>query len=993
MLSIHLLSLCLLSCAAQGPNPYPNAGIGIEQALNEFYNIQDSTRTKVWWFHGEGPTTREGITADLEAYKQAGVGGVIYYDQVHGDGKGALEAFCPEWWEALKFSAQEARRLSLSFEINISNGYVAGGPWIDESNSMKTLCSTDMLVHGGKRQKLKMKAPTERWYRDIALLAFPVKSDDWREYSLNEPLELDSPITVRSITYNAPKSRKSRVGAMQYPNGAAEKFYGMGYVYSPDAGVLECSDDGVTYRTVCSLPFCGGTGGSAQKTIAFPEVSARYFRIRRIEGQISNERISSKARPDRWEEKAGYFPEFNEGDFTPQYFSGTIPADSVLDLTSLMDSDGNLEWDVPQGEWVLMRIAYRSTRGRTKHGRANLMGLECDKLSRDAVKLHWDSYPGRILDTLSKYGLKPVGVTMDSHEAGPQNWTSGFEKLFFKYNSYDITPYLLCTQGYIVNSNAATDKFLRDFRRTIADAIADNYFSCLDSLCRQNGVRFTAQAMGNGLCIDADNIQTKGRPMIPQAEFWARDIHGSYDILECSSAAHMYGRAIASAEAFTDAKYSDSPEKLKMLADFAYSVGINEFVVCASAYQSELDKVPGNVAAGRQYCLNRNNSYWNLSSGFWDYQARCASMMRKGLPVVDILVFLGDNPPVKTLSHRLPEITEGYNFDVCTYEALKMAKVRDGRLCFPSGISYQMLCVTREASLTEEQTQLLKEFENQGLPVFIPQSVQDVVTPCFEPDLGFEYDNTLEDCLRFSHRRLSDADVYFVYKHGSKPFKDKVKLRSGYSDVYLLNPLERGLVRVSDSPELNLELKGNESTFIIVSRPGLDSVAGFAADSFNPNSEALSLNEAGWRISFDARMGGSKGWQRTKELFDWTVSDKENIRYFSGTAVYECSFNYPYNPEGDELISIKAPNCCARVSVNGAACATAWCEPWTVNIGNYLKKGRNTIRIEVANSLYNRMIGDCGKDEEQRYTHSSAELVQSTTPLIPSGLLSVEILH
>ena len=140
-------------------------------------------------------------------------------------------------------------------------------------------------------------------------------------------------------------------------------------------------------------------------------------------------------------------------------------------------------------------------------------------------------------------------------------------------------------------------------------------------------------------------------------------------------------------------------------------------------------------------------------------------------------------------------------------------------------------------------------------------------------------------------------------------------------------------------------------------------------------------------------MGGSKGWQRTKELFDWTVSDKENIRYFSGTAVYECSFNYPYNPEGDELISIKAPNCCARVSVNGAACATAWCEPWTVNIGNYLKKGRNTIRIEVANSLYNRMIGDCGKDEEQRYTHSSAELVQSTTPLIPSGLLSVEILH
>ena len=66
-----------------------------------FDNPQDSARTKVWWFHGETVGTHEGITADLEAFKQQGVGGVVYYDQVHGNGDGAFKVFSPEWWDVL----------------------------------------------------------------------------------------------------------------------------------------------------------------------------------------------------------------------------------------------------------------------------------------------------------------------------------------------------------------------------------------------------------------------------------------------------------------------------------------------------------------------------------------------------------------------------------------------------------------------------------------------------------------------------------------------------------------------------------------------------------------------------------------------------------------------------------------------------------------------------------------------------------------------------
>lgn len=76
---------------------------------NSFVNPPDDTRTKVWWFHGETPTTREGIDADLREFKAKGVGGVVYYDQVHSKAPGALPSMSPEWWEMLKYAAQRAK--------------------------------------------------------------------------------------------------------------------------------------------------------------------------------------------------------------------------------------------------------------------------------------------------------------------------------------------------------------------------------------------------------------------------------------------------------------------------------------------------------------------------------------------------------------------------------------------------------------------------------------------------------------------------------------------------------------------------------------------------------------------------------------------------------------------------------------------------------------------------------------------------------------------
>ena len=163
ILSVKFLNTVLIGCAVMGgacslSHPITDMTTK-EKAWEEFSHPVDSTRTKVWWFHGETETTREGITADLEAYKRAGIGGVVYYDQVHGKAENALPALSPAWWDMLRFAASEAKRIGLSFEVNLSNGFVAGGPWITKRLGMQRLIASDTLVSGDQHFSAILSKP------------------------------------------------------------------------------------------------------------------------------------------------------------------------------------------------------------------------------------------------------------------------------------------------------------------------------------------------------------------------------------------------------------------------------------------------------------------------------------------------------------------------------------------------------------------------------------------------------------------------------------------------------------------------------------------------------------------------------------------------------------------------------------------------------------------------------------------------------------------
>lgn len=646
-----------------------------------------------------------------------------------------------------------------------------------------------------------------------------------------------------------------------------------------------------------------------------------------------------------------------------------------------------------------MRIAQTSTGGHTKHGRPGQMGLECDKLSKAAARLQWDNFAQVIIDTLSKYSLKPAGVIMDSHEMGSQNWTFGYDKEFKSLQGYDIMPYLPALLGYIIESKQKSDEVLFHHRQTIAHLVNHRYFAAIDTLAINAGVMLTAQAIGNGQSMTSDNIAAKGCVRRPQGEFWAKHVNACYDIKEVSSAAHVYGKQIASAEAFTDAKYNQTLANFKNLADYAFAYQLNEFAVCASAYQPWMDKRPGNTANGREYCLNRNNTMWKLSRGFWDYQARCAYLMRQGTPVVDICIYLGSEVSNKILSYRLPIIPEGYDWDVCTEDALlRLMYAENGQLRTLCGMTYQVLVIERLARLTDKAEAQIENLKRQGVKVYDARTKGDYGLKAFlaetglVPDVSYSSANLPDDRIFFAHRMTNDAEIYFFNNHSCRIFAQHIVLRNSKGKIAeYWNPdngrryaLKAKKDKSNGDLSVWLTLDAQESGFVVLHDSAMMDTPSLVR-TFGDKEYITALNED-WQVDFFLP-------DETKnitmsQLTDWTLLDDEDLKYYSGTAVYRKSFNAPQivNPFHRIWVRLEGLEATSKIWVNEKEVGYIWCAPWEIDITDYLKEGMNTLHIEVANQLTNRMIGDLELPEEKRTTYATTSIVQIGDPLLPAGI-------
>ncbi len=406
-----------------------------------------------------------------------------------------------------------------------------------------------------------------------------------------------------------------------------------------------------------------------------------------------------------------------------------INTDRMVDLTSLMKPDGTLSWEVPEGDWTIMRFVARSTGQTTRPAPRAGHGFECDKLNAAAYRRHWDNYQGRLLKQLGAPtpGKGLTTIHLDSWEMSSQNWTAAFRDEFRKRRGYDPQPFYPAYMGMTVGSMEKTERFLWDMRTTAQELLLENHAGAIKAIAHEHGLAYSNEPYDMN---PAGDIDLGSVADIPACEFWnaAGGPDTQYSCIEAVSIAHTMGKAQVNAEAFTThgRAYLNYPGNMKNQTDWAFALGINGIIFHTFQHQPlGKDIKPGMTMGPYGVQWNRNRTMWHLFKAYHRYIARCSYMLRQGEAVADILYLTPEGAPHIFIapedalagSPRLRD-KKGYNFDAVTPRILTTrAQVADGKITFPGGSRYSVLVLPYAETMTPETLATITRLVKSGATV------------------------------------------------------------------------------------------------------------------------------------------------------------------------------------------------------------------------------------------------------------------------------------
>jgi hypothetical protein len=780
----------------------------------------DPAKPWVFWYWMEAAVSQEGITADLTAMKEAGIGGA-YLMSIKGPSNPPLldppiKQLTPEWWRMVKHAMQEADRFGLKLGFHASDGFaLAGGPWITPELSMQKVVWTETIIEGGKlfRDTLRQPEVKEDYYKDIAVLAFPVSPDGPSSTKTIIP-KVTTSLPDRDASFLVKKNNKETFRSDE-PCWITYAFDNPftcrsiiirtgGNSYQAHRLIVKTSDDGKNFTIAERLqpPRHGWQDSDADVTHAIKPVTAKYFQfVYDKEGtepgaedldaakwkpslKVKGIALSSAPRINQYEGKTGEVWRVSQRTSREQVPDELcVKRESIVDITKNYNADGILNWKAPPGMWSVLRIGHTST-GHTNYTGGGGLGLECDKFNPTAVRLQFDNWFGEIVKQAGPdVASRVLNIFhVDSWECGSQNWSSVFREEFKKRRGYDLFSYLPVMAGIPVESADVSERFLHDVRQTIAELVHDNFYGTMAALAHDKGSAFTAESVAP--TMTSDGMLHYDLVDIPMGEFWLRSpTHDKpNDMHDAISGAHIYGKPIIQAEAFTTLRmaWDEHPAMLKPVGDRNYALGVNRIVHHVFTHNPWPDRKPGMTLDGVGLYFQRDQTWWRTGREWVAYTQRCQKLLQTGKPVVDVAVFTGEETPrrailpdrlinvipgiigeerVKSESTRLdnrgqplrelpngvnhslnmadPEDwidpLRGYAYDSFNKDALlRLAKVVNGRIELPGGASYSMLIVpgSRPMSphgklMTPEVASRLVALVEAGATILIHDEVPD----------------------------------------------------------------------------------------------------------------------------------------------------------------------------------------------------------------------------------------------------------------------------
>ena len=1068
-----------------------------------FQDPPDSAKPRTWWHWTGGNVTKEGITKDLEWMKRVGIAGMQMADVSGGGGQSVEHKLAwgsPEWFDAARFAAAEADRLGLEMSIFSSAGWSeTGGPWVKPEEAMKKLVWSETAVSGPQIFSGKLAQPPSNngpfgnwapgggrgraaappdptYYGDSAVVAYRTPEGESNAADLHPktttsggpvdgaPLMDDNLNT--SLTVAAPPGGGAAWIQYEFAEPLAARAI---TIVVPGRGVpfgrLLAGDDGASFRTLVDLPGPVMYRAGTVRTYSIPETKARFFRLEMTRaaaqpgGVMSQDRtqpaaqyavsefvVHTGARVNHWQEKAGFsfLYDYESTPTPPSPAATAIARGGVVDLTGKMDRDGNLNWEVPPGKWTILRMGYSLTGAKNRPAPEAGLGFEVDKFSRKYVEGYYHAYVDRIAREIGPlFGRSLRYVTMDSWEAENQNWTDEMIAEFHRRRGYDPTPYLPVLAGRVVDSADVSDRFLWDFRRTIADLLADNHYGTMAELLRQRGIGLYAEASGVSMDIMEDTLLNKSKVAVPMGEFWVHPLHPALqyyaDVRGAASASHAYGKTLVGTESFTGGGY-EAPATLKAVGDYWLAQGVNRFMFHTSAEQP-LDTKPGNTMVGTH--INRNITWAELAKPYMTYLARNFYLLQQGLFVADLAYLLPEGIPSSQSfwgAGLQPQPPEGYDYDCINTDVLlhRMSVAEDGRLVLPDGMSYRVLVLPQSCEMTPEVLRKVRDLAAGGATIVGPRAVKspslagypaadaEVRSLASEvwgdldgtmrnkgyygkgrifwglplPDVlaaagirkDLEYSRPLDSDLSWIHRRSGGADIYFLANHTDLWGKFDVRFRVVGKTAEYWHPdtgaIEPAGFRIADGrTTVPLELAPRESVFVVFRKPAADPTRMVA----RAQSSLLAAVDGPWEVDFPPNWG-APATIALASLESWTLNADAGVKYFSGTATYVHALDVPgswLRPGARIILNLGSVKDLAEVAVNGKPFGILWTQPYSVDVTDALHPGSNRLEIKVTNEWTNRQIGDRIGPPERRVLTSEPVVSAFGRPQVlgESGLL------
>ena len=1059
----------------------PRSGSEADPLWNVFLDPPDDARPRAWWHWMDGNVDPAGIVRDLTWLHEVGVRGVQLFDGGMGGPLVVREPVrpgSPEWREAIGTAVRTAAELGLELAVATSSGWSASGaPWVELGDAMKKVVWSETLVAGGGERDVELtplpsvggpfqdcrrwgSTDSREWSTDWKVVAVPALAahdalvpvavsgsasvGDWSHLidggfgeSLTLPRDPDAwssawieeefaePVTVRSVTIGLPGPR--------------------GFGAAPPAhAVLQAGGDGEEYRDIAELP----PASVPVRTATFPAVTATRFRLvlsgasaaealppvadgvrlppvlRRSDAFLVSEfALRSAALVHQSEVKAGFgaIPDYYAAETTPATDAAAIPFADAHDLTPLV-RDGRLRWEAPPGRWRILRLGASVTGQTNGPALPDSTGLEIDKLDGRRVA----AYLGR---HLTEFGAESGfgALLSDSIEAGAQNWTDDIAERFLELRGYDPTPWLPALAGFVVGGAVASDRFLYDYRRTIAELIAGEYYGTLAVEAHRRGMAYYAEALEDGRPQLGDDLAMRSHADVPMGAMWTFDAESGprptyvADVKGAASVAHVHGKAWTGAEAFTsfDRPWASSPRSLKHVADLQLALGVTRFCIHTSPHQPLAAPPPGiGLAPFLGQVFTVNETWAGMARPWIDYLARCSAVLSAGEPAVDVAVFVGEEAPVTGLFDDALDtaVPPGFDFDYVGVDGLALL-LADGEELRSAGARYRVLYLGGSSRrMTVAALRQVEELLDGGATVV-------GVRPECSPSLADDDDEFAGVCDRIwalpraRGRVVSTTDLAVAMRElglrsefeiSGAPLRSIARIVDGRRVTFLANPSgdevrasvavpsEVGALSAWDPVELRTtSLPGTPgpdgTTSFDIELPAFGSVF-VLPDAGDTRAEATTVRvvslTGAWSLTMPDRP--------EIELHDgpilWTELD-DSARAFSGTATYRTAFACQAAGErGRVTLSLGDVGDVARVTVNGIDCGVAWTAPFRVDVTGAVREGANSLEVEVATPWRNRLIAETSAPSGDIFAPMT-EVFQPTAMPLPAGLAGPVVLE